>query len=93
MYLFDPSLLQIVLAVVFALAAAFLAAWLVAADGGTSGEQGQGAGGRATGGPGEDQEELEIRQKVIIWTAAGAALLFLLWWATLSTGSGGRSML
>lgn len=85
MYLFDPTPLQIVLALVLALAAGFLAAWSVTgADG--SGE-GAGATTSRAAGTGE-QEELESRQKVILWTAAGAVLLFLLWWATLSTGSG-----
>lgn len=91
MYLFDPSLLQIVMAIVAALAAAFLAAWLVTgAAGSTSG----GEGAERTAGPTEDEgEELETRQRVIVWAAAGAAVLFLLWWATLSTGSGGRPTL
>lgn len=91
MYLFDPSLLQIVMAVIAALAAAYLAAWLVT---GTTGSVSTGEGGdEAAPRPGPEQEELEARQKVILWTAAGAALLFLLWWATLSTGSGGRPVL
>lgn len=91
MYLFDPSLLQIVMAIVAALAAALLAAWLVT-----------GAAGSPRGGedapegnvdPPPEGEELETRQTVILWAAAGAAVLFLLWWATLSTGSGGQPVL
>lgn len=89
MYLFEPSLLQIVMAVVAALAAAFLAAWLVAGAAGSAAD-GEDRGQRAAGPPGDEQEELDTRQTVIIWTAAGAGLLFLLWWATLSTGSGGQ---
>lgn len=91
MYLFDPSLLQIVLAVVAALAAAYLAAWLVTGTAGSvsTGEDDDGVPPEA----GPEGDELETREKVILWTAAGAALLFLLWWATLSAGSGGRPTL
>ncbi len=89
MYLFDPTLLQIVMAVVAALATAFLSAWLVAGAAGSAADREDG-GERAAGQPGDEQEELETRQSVIIWTAAGTGLLFVLWWATLSTGSGGQ---
>lgn len=92
MYLFDPSLLQVVMAIVAALAAAFLAAWLAAGAAGSTGEAG-GASDRAAGTPDEEQEALDTRQTVIVWTAAGAAVLFLLWWATLSTGSGAQPTL
>lgn len=92
MYLFDPSLLQIVMAIVAALAAAYLAAWLVAGDAGSAGP-GEGTPDGASGPPVDGREELETRQTVIVWVAAGTALLLLLWWATLSTGSGGQPTL
>lgn len=92
MYLFDPTLLQIVVGLVAALAAAFLAAWLVTGASG-SGPAGKEGGDDVPARPEPAQEELETRQKVVLWTAAGAALLFLLWWATLSTGSGGQPVL
>jgi len=83
-YLFDPTPLQILLALVLALSAGFLAAWSVTGAGGSDGTE---ETTRRTARE-EEPRELEPRQKVILWTAAGAALLFLLWWATLSTGSG-----
>lgn len=102
MYRFDPSLLQVALASVAMLCGGFLAAWAVVRGeaGGRAGEgeaegkaPGTGGSGGGTGGRGAatdaDGDELSTRQKVILWTAAGAAALFLLWWATLSTGSGG----
>lgn len=90
MYLFDPTPLQIGLGVTLTLAVGFLAAWLVTRGGAASRpdeERGEGRSRpQASGEPGE----LEPRQKAVLWTAAGAVLLFLLWWATLSVSSGAR---
>lgn len=87
MYLFDPTPLQALLAVVLALAVGFLAAWAVTRDGGDVAREGDPDARAPEAG---ETEELEPRQKAIVWTAAAAILLFLLWWATLSVSSGGR---
>lgn len=85
MYLFDPTLVEVVMAAVAMLAAAYLAAWAV-----TGGEGATAPEDQAGGEPGiAETEELEVRQKVILWIAAAAVLVFLLWWASLSAGSGG----
>lgn len=84
MYLFDPTSLQIALAAVATVSAGFLAAWLVTA--GDAGREERSAADRAEAGDGDD--ELATRKKTILWTAAAGAAVFLLWWATLSTGSG-----
>lgn len=88
MYRFDPTLVQIVLAAASMLCAGYAAAWAVIRGDDRAGEEtGQGVEYRPEAGSAE--QPLEARQKVILWTAAGAAALFLLWWATLSTGSRG----
>lgn len=97
MYRFDPTFLQVVLAGAATLVVGYLAAWAVV--GGErparGGERTEEAGGGRRGRPGDPaggdgDGELETRQKAILWTGAAVAVLFLLWWATLSTGSGGR---
>lgn len=85
MYRFDPTLLQIVLATVLALCVAFVAAWLVAAAGGPDGSAEGESGTRSR----EGTDELDGRQKAILWTAAGTALVFLIWWASLPGPSSG----
>lgn len=90
MYLFDPTPLQIALAAVAMASAGFLAAWLVSGDrGGRDGDP-AGEGARPEG---AGDEELATLKKAILWTAAAGAAIFLLWWATLSAGSGGRPAL
>lgn len=83
MYLFDPTPLQIALAGVAMVSAGFLAAWLVTA--GEGGREERAAPDRAEE---SGDDELATRNKAILWTAAAGAAVFLLWWATLSTGSG-----
>lgn len=88
MYSFDPTLVQIVLAAVATLCAGYVAAWAVIRGEDRDGEE-PGRGIESRPEAGSAARPLETRQKVILWTAAAAAVLFLLWWATLSTGSGG----
>lgn len=93
MFRFDPTLLQIALALGATLAAGFFAAWAVV--GGGERETREGAGERSGEGPESSAGDrpLEPLQKAILWTLAVGAGLFLLWWATLSTSTGGRSPL
>lgn len=85
MYAFDPSAIELVVGAA-ALAAAALG--LAVAVSGT-GEPREGSAAELER-AGTDAGDLSGVQKAILWSIAVGTTVFLLWWATLPTSSGGR---
>lgn len=93
MYYFDPSLTAVLAAAAAVLAVSVGLSWLASPpEGAGGGEEGAAEGaagaGREPAADGPDGgEELRPHQRFILWGLGAGLLVFLLWWATLSTGS------
>lgn len=85
MYAFDPSAIELVIGAVALVAAAL---GLAVAASGTA-ESREGAAAEAAR-AGTDAQNLSGLQKAVLWSIAVGTTVFLLWWATLPTSTGGR---